>query len=377
VETSSAAGRQILQGISRYARENGTWIISHEPGQLPDVLPDWVKHWRGEGIIARVKNPQMAAALGASRIPVVDVVGGWPHSKIPLVQVNDAGVARLGARHLLDRGFRRFAFCGIEGQHWARLRRDAFVATMTAAGYPCDVCELPRWGSPAWFAQSDRQRVARWIEGLAKPVAIMGCNDMAGQRVLDVCRRAGINVPEAVAVLGVDNDESLCDLSDPRLSSILPVHDQVGYEAAKTLERLMDGERASQQELLLEPTEVVVRRSTDILAIDDADLAAAVRFIRDRACDGIDVADVVRHVAVSYSTLKRRFRRVFGRSIHDEMVRIRVERVKELLTGTDLPLAAIARKTGFEHQEYLGAVFKARVGVTLAEFRRDNRPNAR
>ena len=372
-----ASGRQLLQGIARYARENGSWVTCHEPGHMQDSLPGWVKHWRGEGIIARVRSRQMATALGALRIPVVDVLGGCPHPKIPLVQVNDESVARLAARHLMDRGFRHFAFCGIQGSFWAALRRDAFVAIVGSAGHPCMVYELPPRGSPAWFGQTDRERLARWIERLPKPTAIMACNDMAGQRVLDGCRRANVGVPEMVAVLGVDNDESLCEVCDPRLSSIIPVHEQAGYLAAQTLDRLMRGQRPDQHELLLDPTEVVVRRSTDILAIDDLELAAAVQFIRDHACEGIGVEDVVRNVGVSYSTLKRRFREILQRSVHDEIIRIRLDRVKELLTGTGLSLAAIARKAGFEHQEYLGAVFKARVGATLAEFRRDNGAGSR
>lgn len=176
-------------------------------------------------------------------------------------------------------------------------------------------------------------------------------------------------MPEAAAVLGVDNDESLCDVSDPMLSSIVPVHDRAGYEAARLLDRWMQGEPPAVSELLIEPTEVVVRRSTDILAIDDVELAAAVRFIREHACDGIGVEEVVRHVAISYSTLKRKFGRIYRRSIHDEIIRVRLERAKELLGETDLPLAAIARKTGFKHQEYLGAVFKARVGTTPQRYR--------
>ena len=373
VETSMASGRQILQGIARYARENGPWEMVHEPGHMQNVLPDWLKHWRGEGLIARVRTPQIAAALGAARIPVVDVLGGCPHPKIPLVQVSDAGVARLAAEHLLDRGFRHFGFCGIQGPHWAGLRCEAFTAIVAAAGATCSVYQLPRRESRAWYAERERERLAEWVRLLPKPAAIMGCNDLAGQRVLDACRRAGVAVPETAAVLGVDNDESLCEVSDPRLSSIIPVHEQVGYQAAQVLAELMQGRPPRQAELLLEPAEIVVRRSSDILAIDDPELAAAVRFIRDHACQGIGVDDVVRHVAVSYSTLKRRFRQALRRSVHDEIIRIRLERAKELLSGADLSLAAVARKAGFEHQEYLGAVFKAHVGVTPQAFRREHR----
>lgn len=371
VETSMASGRQILAGIARYARENGPWAVYHEPGHMPECLPEWLRHWRGDGIIARVRNPGIAETLASAGIPVVDVLDDCPHPKIAGVRVSNVGIARLARDHFLDRGFCRFAYCGIHGRRWVRLRGDAFVRFVREAGHECAVYELPKRETKAWYAETQRERLADFVQRLPKPCAILACNDLAGQRVLDACRRAGVAVPESVAVLGVDNDESLCEISDPMLSSIVSGQEQVGYRAAAFLDQLMQGQPAPEEEMLCEPGEVVVRRSTDILAIDDADLAAAVRFIRDRACDGIDVADVVQHVAISYSTLKRRFRRVFGRSIHDEMVRIRLERVKELLTGTDLPLAVIARKTGFEHQEYLGAVFKAHVGTTLGEFRRD------
>ena len=159
-------------------------------------------------------------------------------------------------------------------------------------------------------------------------------------------------------------------ISDPLLSSVDPAYAQIGYQAAAVLDRTDAGEPPPERELLWQPTEVIVRRSTDILAINDTELAAAVRFIRDRACDGIGVADVVRHVGISYSTLKRRFREVFQRSIHDEIIRVRLERARELLAGTDLPLAVIARQSGFQHQESLGAVFKAHFGSTPGRFSR-------
>jgi len=349
--------------------------MDHEPGHMQDLLPDWLQHWHGDGIIARVRTSQMAAALAKAGVPVVDVLGDWPEAEVSVVQVDSEAVGRLAAQHFLDRGFRHFGFCAIDGPRWVRQRGDAFVKRVCAAGHDCDVYQLPGRQSRAWYSESERERLAQWVQRLRKPAAIMACNDLAGQRVLDGCRRAGVAVPEDVAVLGVDNDESLCNVSEPMLSSIIPVHDEVGYQAAGVLDRLMQGKRAPGGELLLEPTEVVVRRSTDILAVDDVDLAVAMRFIRDHACDGIGVEDVVRHVAISYSTLKRRFRQFFQRSIHEEIMRLRLERVKELLAGTGLSLAAIARKTRFEHQEYLGAVFKAHVGMTPGQFRRENPPD--
>jgi len=373
VETSMASGREIVKGIAQYVRENTPWSIYYEPGHFQEKVPVWLRHWHGEGIIARVRNREMAEALAASRLPVVDVLGNIPDTQIPVVQVDDQAVAQLAAEHLLERGFRHFAHCSVRGPAWAERRRAAFVARITAAGRTCDAYQLPAMQTKAWFSETTRQRLADWVQQLPKPVGIMACNDTAGQRVLEACRRCGVTVPEEAAVIGVDNDEALCQIADPMLSSIIPVHDRVGYHAAELLDRLMQGHRASAAPLFLKPTTVVVRRSTDVLAMDDRDVAAAVRFIREHACSGIGVEDVVRHVALSYSTLRRRFQRILSRSVHDEIIRVRLERAQELLTETNLSLARIAVVTGFEHQEYLGAVFRAKLGQTPKQFRDEAR----
>ncbi len=371
IETSMASGRQILRGIARYARECGPWALYHEPGHMQAGLPDWLRRWRGDGLITRVRSAEVAEILAGMSIPVVDVLDDFLHPKIAGVRVSNPAIARLAIEHFLDRGFREFAYCGIQGRRWACLREEAFVEFVQAAGYRCHVYHLPRQETAPWYAEAERERLANFVRGLPKPSAILACNDLAGQRVLDACRRVGVAVPENVVVLGVDNDESLCEISDPVLSSVDPGYAQIGYQAAAVLDRMMQGEPPPERELLWQPTEVIVRRSTDILAINDTDLAAAVRFIRDRACEGIGVADVVRHTGVSYSTLKRRFRDVFQRSIHDEILRIRLDRARELLAGTDLPLAVVARRSGFQHQESLGAVFKAQFGTTPGQFRRE------
>ena len=359
------------EGNPRYSRECGPWALYHEPGHMQAGLPDWLRRWQGDGLITRVRSAEVADLLARMQLPVVDVLDDFPRPKIAGVRVSNPGIARLAVEHFLDRGFRESAYCGIEGRRWSHLREEAFVEYVRAAGYRCEVYHLPRQETLPWYAEAERERLAEFVRRLPKPNAILACNDLAGQRVLDACRRADVAVPENTVVLGVDNDESLCEISDPLLSSVDPAYAQIGYQAAAVLDRTMQGEPPPERELLWQPTEVIVRRSTDILAINDTELAAAVRFIRDRACDGIGVADVVRHVGISYSTLKRRFREVFQRSIHDEIIRVRLERARELLAGTDLPLAVIARQSGFQHQESLGAVFKAHFGSTPGRFRHD------
>ena len=197
----------------------------------------------------------------------------------------------------------------------------------------------------------------------------MACNDMRGQQVLDACRAIGIVVPDEVAVIGVDNEEVLCDLSDPPLSSVVPNAERIGYEAASLLDSLMRGEKVQAARSLIEPLGVFTRRSTEVLAIEDRQIAAVARFIRLHACEGIDVSNVLRAVPMSRSTLDRRFIKIMGHSPKDEILRVRLNRAKQLLAETDLSQAIIAEKIGLEHAEYLSRIFKRRMGMTPSEFR--------
>ncbi|MGH7968618.1 MAG: substrate-binding domain-containing protein, partial [Limisphaerales bacterium] len=208
-----------------------------------------------------------------------------------------------------------------------------------------------------------------WIKTLPRPIGVMACNDMRGQQVLDACRATGVAVPEEIAVVGVDNDEVLCNLSEPPLSSVLPDAERIGYEAAVLLARMMAGEKMGPGETFVPPSGIITRRSTDALAVDDRQIAAATRFIREHACEGIDVSDVLRAVPMSRSTLDRRFMRILGRSPKDEILRVRLGRVKQMLAETDFPLSLISEKVGLEHVEHLSRMFKEREGTTPSAFR--------
>ncbi len=201
----------------------------------------------------------------------------------------------------------------------------------------------------------------------------MGCNDAGARHVLEACRTIGARVPDDVAVIGVDNDETICDLTNPPLSSVEQGARRMGYEAAALLDKLMSRKKPSQLRFVVEPEGVVVRRSTDTLAIEDPDMASVVRFIRDHACDGISVYDVVRQVAISRSTLENRFKSVMGRTVHAEIERVRLERAKELIAQTVLPLKQVAAQAGFRYVQYMTKLFRMRLGQTPAEFRNRTR----
>jgi LacI family transcriptional regulator len=372
IETSLQPGRGILRGIAQYVREHGPWSIYYEPRGLEAAPPAWLKAWRGDGIIARLSNARITAAVLKTGLPVVNTLGPEPHRRIPLVASDNKAIARLAAEHLLERGFRHFGYCGIRRALWSRETGDAFMEAVIAAGGDCRLYELPvhKHSQPSW--EMDQDKLAAWIERLPKPAGIMACSDPRAQRVLEACRRTGVAVPDDVAVVGTGNDETTCELCDPPLSSVIARHTQIGYEAAAMLEHLMRGGTPPPEPLRLQPLGVVTRRSTDAIAVDDAETAAAVRFIREHASDGIGVQDVAEHCSLSLTQLKRRFRRFLGRTVHDQILRDRITRVQQLLTHTTISIARIAAQTGFGRQEYLGVVFKARLGKTPGDYRRES-----
>jgi LacI family transcriptional regulator len=373
IETSNAYARGLLRGIRAYIREHRSWSIYVGEQRRGEPAPHWLKRWHGDGIIARIENAVIADAVVAARVPAVDVSAARQVPNLLYVETDDAAIARLAADHLLERGFRYFGFCGDPRFNWSNWREEHFHQRITQAGFDCHIYRPSpqRRGIAPWSRQ--RAEIGRWIRALPKPVGLMACYDIRGREVLDVCRQLGISVPDEVALIGVDNDELICDLADPPLSSVIPDTQRTGYEAARLLDLLMAGKSELPLAHLLPPLGIAVRRSTDVLATDDADVSAAVRFIRAHATEGINVEDVLRAVPLSRRVLESRFEKQLGRTPHEEITRVQIERVKELLAETDLPLAAVAHRAGYKHIEYMSVVFKRETGLSPSQYRRDFR----
>ncbi|HVU27214.1 MAG TPA: DNA-binding transcriptional regulator [Verrucomicrobiae bacterium] len=375
VESSRAYGRGILSGIAKFVREHDSWSIFFQDLNLCDDTPAWLKNWQGEGIISRLENNDVVSVIKRLKVPAVYLRRVSANSKMPCILTDNAAVSRLCFEHLKERGFRHFAFCGFNGADYSDERRDGFIELVKQAGLRCHVYTDGREPNKADTAQyeglglKDGGLVADWIKKLPKPIGVMACNDMRGQQVLDACRAIGVASPEEIAVIGADNDEVICNLSDPPLSSVIPDTERIGYEAAILLSQMMTGRKKPSPEIFIEPKGIATRRSTEVLAMEDRQIIAAARFIREHACEGIDVNDVLRAVPMSRSTLDRRFIKILGRSPKNEILRIRLNRVKQLLAETDFPLSLIAEKVGFEHVEHLSRIFKNRVGNTPSVFR--------
>ncbi len=371
VEAGLAPRRRMLAGVARYMHEHTPWAIYIKPALVEKHLDKWLKDWNGDGIIAAVNEADVAAML-KQKIPVVDMVGIQEFANVPLVHANDASVGKVGAEHLMERGFRNFGFCEYPEWAFSVNRRHGFAQALSKAGYYCHVHGLPApiagIGGPEQWEKQQRE-LATWLQELPKPVAVMASSDSMGQQILEACQRLKIRVPDEVAVLGADNDEPICMLSYPPLSSVVINDHQRGYEAAALLDRMMDGEPSPKQTVLIEPAGVVSRASTDIMATDDEAVVAAMRFLRERATEQINVDDVVARVPVCRSMLERRFRRIVGRSINEEIIRLRLDCAITLLTQTELELKAIAVRAGFRSQSYMSTVFRSNLGRTPGSYR--------
>ncbi len=364
IETSNSYARGLLEGIIGYVRAHDPWSIWLPEQRRGESPPEWLARWQGDGIIARIETAEIARAVARKRLPVVDVSAARPLSTVPWVETDDAAIARLAVEHLVERGFRRLAFVGDAQFNWSRFREEHFVARCASAGATCHVFQPPRKSTP--------DALKRWLAELEKPVGVFACYDIKAQQVLDACRELDLAVPEQVAVLGVDNDPLLCNLCTPPLSSVVPDANRTGYLAAELLDRMLAGHPVPAQAHLLPPLGVETRHSTDILAIEDSDVAAALRIIRERARDGIDVNDLLRTLPVSRRVFETKFRKLVGRTPHEEIVRVRLQRVQQLLRETDLSIAEIAPRVGFDHPEYLTVAFKRSFGITPSQFRKEN-----
>ncbi|HRK29641.1 MAG TPA: DNA-binding transcriptional regulator [Tepidisphaeraceae bacterium] len=357
-----AYGRDVLRGIMQYANRAGNWEFVMPPmysiERKKAVSPKAV-----DGIVAMIHDQRSIRPFRRAGVPVLNVAhtldyNVLTHLHLPSVLPDDVAIGRLGYDYFRDRGFRNFGFCGHPTAAWSRTREHGFEIAAREAGHECFKVHV-----------ADDVPVD-WITTVPVPAAIMAANDRYAWHAVDACRNAGLRVPENVAVLGCDNDLMLVDMVRPSLSSIKPAAFSVGYEAGRILAELMQGGRISPEPHLIQPEGIVTRHSTDVLVIEDETVAAAARFIRENAARPIGVEDVLEEVAAGRRTLERRFREEMGRSLLDEIRRVRIERAMQLLRDTSMDMPTIAEKCGFSSQARFATVFRKESGGTPTAYRK-------
>lgn len=362
IEMSSAHGRGLIRGVAEYAQQRTNWSLRLEETGPLKRAPSWLRTWQGDGIIARLENEEITRAVLAKRLPVVNVSGRTSPPGVPQVDTDNRAVCDLAVDYFVRRGYRHFAYCGNPQFEWSGWRQKLFARRLAAERARCEIFHYRD-------TASGREQLGTWLKALAKPVALLACNDLGGRTVLEVCERAGLAVPHDVAVLGVDNDEILCALCRPQLASVVPDTAGIGSLAAQTLHELMQGKEIKGLQRLVRPLAVCTRKSTDAAAVDDWHVRQALSFIHGQATRDIRVEDVVLHARTSRRFLEGRFRAVLNRPIHAEIFRVRFEAAQRLLQTTDLPLKDVALRSGFKRADYLSVVFRETLGTSPSAYR--------
>jgi LacI family transcriptional regulator len=366
VEAATGLGRGILHGIARHMSRHGRWSCFLAPTEGTTVSPG-LRNWKGDGVIASIQSTAMAARLQRLAPHIVNVAGNVSVPGIPSVGSDPVRIARMAAEHFRERGFREFGYVGLRGHSFSDQRRDAFANCLAEGGLALSVVESAP-GRPDWTAH--RARLARWLRGRPKPVAVLGCHDIQARTLIEVCASLGFRVPDDVAVLGVDEDRVLCELSLPPLSSIDPASDLIGLEAARLLERLMAGEPVGSRSILVPPRGVVTRQSTEIMAVGEPLVARALDLLRADLSQPVSVRQVAERLGVSRRTLEHRFEEAIGHPPAEQLRRFRIQAAEQLLCDTDLPFAEIAERTGFRSAKSFGDIFTRQTRTTPSEFRR-------
>jgi LacI family transcriptional regulator len=376
VEHSRAFGRGILYGIAKYSCLHGPWVFYRHPpyymglwraGKTLSWLKKIVHKFDADGVIMlAVGNTEAVLELD---LPVIVLDVNEPIPALANIIGSNIEIGKMGAEYLLNRGFRHFAYCGFDDMLWSRQRGEGFCDGVKEAGFETSLYVQPKSKSNrSW--EKEQSFVIEWLRLLPRPVALMVCNDDRGQYVMEACKIADLHVPEELAIIGVDNDELICDLTDPPLSSIPLNAETAGYEAAELMEKLMAGEKMAGKLITVKPTHVVTRKSTDILAIEDHEVAEAVRFIRQNAKRTFQVNEVAEAAAISRRVLEKRFRAVLNRSVYEEIRRVRINLLTELLTQTDMSIIEITAEMGFPGPEHIARYFRKVKGVSLKDYRK-------
>jgi LacI family transcriptional regulator len=365
--------RSVLRGIKEYAQSKPHWVLV--PLDTERVTPELLAAAQPRGLIASVLTEGLSKLLQGLRKPVVNVASVVPGLPFPQVRVDHRLVGQAAAEHLRDCGLQNFAFVGNAHHLYSTEREAGFRDALTAVGHAADHFYERHARS---YRQRGRllvldERLRRWLLALPKPIGVFAGHDVWALQVVEACRLAGLRVPEDVAVVGADNDDLLCELARPSLSSVIVPAERVGYEAAALLERLLAGDKPPREPVLIPPPGVVGRKSSDVLAIDDPVVAQTVRFLRDSAHLPLRVPDVLRAVPVSRRALERRFRAVLERGLAAEIRRLHVDKAKQLLANGELPMQTIAERCGFSSQYQFSRAFRREVGMTPTDFRADFR----
>lgn len=371
VDTSTTWGRDVIAGVHRYSREHVGWQLFVEPRGVEQRR--WLPTgWTGDGVIARVGFIDLAKRLKTLKLPVVNVSGiTLPKVDFPRVLSDQVAAANLAAEHLLARGFRNFAYFSLLGLEYVAEHQQAFLDALRVAGHRCEVFAVqPQLGAePDW--NLDMKRLGKWLTGLPRPLAVFTWNSSSARELIYACMQTGLAVPEDIAVLSGSDDDLFCEVTPVPISAVQLGCEQIGYRAAAELDAMMcNPGKTLSAEVLIPPQGVVERRSTDTLAVNDAAMVKALRFIREDPSRVMNVNDVARKAGLCRRALELRFQHLLGRTPASEIRRVRIDHAIDLLQRTNLSVATVAERSGFSSPEYMASVFRSQLATSPLHYRK-------
>jgi len=364
------------RGVTEYAEHHGGWSVIVSPPSLrwageQSLTLESLRGWPGDGVIAAIGTVAEIRAARRLGKPVVNIAATKRDVDLPRVMPDHCGMGRLAAEHLLQRGLRRLAYYGFRDLWFSEQRCQGFAERAREAGVPCEVLEVPTGQDPR---QTWLDRVApltQFLRRLRPPVGLLAVQDYRARAVLDEAQRLGLRVPHDLAVVGIDDDPTICEFCRPTLSSVSRNSYRLGYETAAMLDHLMEGRTPPPGDVLVPSDGVVARRSTDTIAVEDLHVGAAVHFIHDHPGEAFGVHEVVEATTISRRLLEIRFRRLLGCTLYDYICRKRMERAKQLLTAPErIKLHKVAKLSGFSSLDQMRLVFKRMIGMSPLEYRR-------
>ena len=374
---TEAFAHNLLRGILEYSKGRDPWVVCRMPPSykqaygIPGVLK-WAKKWEADAIIAQFDDDDEVELFRQNGIVALAQDFKSRFSVIPNITSKYELTGQMAADFFLQKGFRNFAFYGYKDVVWSEERCMGFRDRVTEKGFGNSFFEYQKQPlENLWYYESEP--LADWIKSLPHPVALMACDDTQGNRIMEVCRVLGIHIPEEISVLGVDNDEIICSLSEPPLSSVSLNIAKGGYEAARLIDKLMQDKESAYEDVIIQPVTIVNRLSTDIYATDNPAILAALRYIHQNLANKINVEDIVKQVPLSRRLLEVRFRQVTGQSIYQYVSDLRMERFSQLLLAGNEPIADLAMQVGLSDFKTLSRQFKSWKGCTPIEFRKRNR----
>lgn len=367
-------GKNLLRGIARYSKDNGPWTFCRMPAYYRDTIGidgilAWAKEWKADGIIGQFYNNDEVRRFKKANIPLIAQDFKERLQDVPNITGDYKEAGRMAAEYFLKKGFRNFAFYGFRNIVWSRERAEGFKERVKEAGY--DVHLYERTDSRAtdlWHYKPST--LTRWLKSLPKPVALMSCDDNLGNHITEASRQIKIKIPDDIAVLGVDNDEMLCDLSDPPLSSIGLDTEKCGYEAARLMHKMIEQGPGKFEDIVVQPTQVVSRMSTDIFASSDKYIVDALKYIHENLDKNLKVNQVLKEVPMSRRSLEKRFVMTTGYPVYEYIYNKRIEKFTQKLLETDMTIFEIALDLGLSDSKNIARQFKQLKGLTPVAYRK-------